>query len=141
MPTDRDVRQFELVGDLFCGHSLAASLHHVGLTARELQLEPFDQRLLLRAPAQLVDEGADARTWDDRVAAQRNLDGADESARAELSETKPSAPARTAASSASWSSSDATTTTTVPGARSAMRRTARMQPPEISESTRTSPAP
>jgi hypothetical protein len=83
MPTDRDVRQIELVGDLFCGHSLAASLHHVGLTARELQLEPFDQRLLLRAPAQLVDEGADARTWDDWVAAQRNLDGADESARAE----------------------------------------------------------
>src|SRR4029450_869136 len=76
MPTDRDVRQIELVSDLSCGHSLAASLHHVGLTARELQLEPVDQRLLLRARAQLVDEGADARTWDDRVAPQRNLDGA-----------------------------------------------------------------
>ena len=83
MPADRDVREVELVGDLFRGHSFAASLHHVGLTARELQLEPFDRRLLLRAAAQLVDEGADSGARDDRVAAQRDLDGADESARAE----------------------------------------------------------
>src|SRR5207237_10091034 len=81
VPADSDVRQSQLVRDLFRGHPFAASCHHVDLAPRQVQLESIDRGLLLPAAAQLVDQRADSRAGDDRVAVEGNLDRAAETTR------------------------------------------------------------